>query len=97
MDFKNKKRISFENKILSIIYGAALEESVWRIKHNKEISELFLAGLFRGSRLRWTKYILRKNTEKITKIIYESLPEPIMPKGRPRAVWEDQVHRDMQK
>lgn len=57
---------------MKIKYFQKYMVSVWRIKHSKEISELFLVGLFRGCRLRWTKYILSKNKEKITKIIYET-------------------------
>lgn len=40
-----------------------------------------LIGVIRGSRLKWAGQTLRKNVEKITKIIYESLPEVIRSTG----------------
>lgn len=36
-----------------------------------------------------------RNTEKIPKIVYESLPEGIQPIGRSRASWKDQVYKDV--
>lgn len=35
--------------------------------------------------------------EKIISIISESLPEVIRPIERPRAMWKNEVHKDMQK
>lgn len=69
---------------------------------NREIRELFgepELGSWgdRCSRLKSAGHILRKNLEKITKIIYVSLPDRIRPLGNPRARWKDQVHKDMQK
>lgn len=52
--------------------------------------------MIRGSRLRRAGYILDGNVEKITKLIYESLTEEIRLIGDQK-VWEDQVHKDMQK
>lgn len=54
-----------------------------------------IVEVVRGSRLRWAGKILTKNPEKITKGLFESLPEGTRPIGRPRATWEYKAHKDM--
>ncbi|KAL1448299.1 hypothetical protein WDU94_008926, partial [Cyamophila willieti] len=94
-----KKMITFENKILRKIYGPTYENGGWRIKHNKELRDLYkepdIVGEMKSSRLRWTGHVLRKNEESNVKNIWKNNPEGRRPKGRPKSRWWDQVKKDM--
>ncbi|KAI5739997.1 hypothetical protein M8J77_026070 [Diaphorina citri] len=96
-----KKIITFENKILRKIYGPTLENGIWRIKHNKEIRDLYnqpdiVAEVKRG-RLRWMGHIIRREEESNVKSVWKNQPDGRRPRGRPKKRWWDVVKEDIEK
>lgn len=96
-----RKLITFENKILRKVFGPTNENGIWRIKHNKEIRDLFgapdIVAEARSRRLRWAGHIFRRDDNSILKQVWEGNPEGRRPRGRPKKRWKDEVIADMNK
>ena len=64
----------FERKILRMICGPMCEQNVWRIRTNKEISELFgqetITNVIKAVRLRWAGHVARIDDDRIVKRIF---------------------------
>ncbi|KAL1446641.1 hypothetical protein WDU94_003506 [Cyamophila willieti] len=96
-----KKLVTFENKVLRKIYGPTLEDGNWRIKHNKEIRDLFnqpdIVSEVKRGRLRWMGHVIRREETSNVKNIWKGRPEGRRPRGRPKKRWWDEVKNDMDK
>ncbi|XP_054285599.1 uncharacterized protein LOC129002085 [Macrosteles quadrilineatus] len=77
------------------------EDGVWRIRHNRELRELFkdpdIIGEVKSRRLRWVGHILRRKEESLLKIALRGNPRGRRPIGRPKARWWGQVRKDLER
>jgi hypothetical protein len=84
-----------------MICGPICEQNVWRIRTNREISEIFgqetITNVIKAGRLRWAGHVTRMNDERIVKRIFTRRVEGTRAKGRPRKRWIDCVEEDSRK
>ncbi|XP_054277909.1 uncharacterized protein LOC128996544 [Macrosteles quadrilineatus] len=96
-----KRLIVFENKILRKIFGPTFENGEWRVKHNRELRELYrdpdIVAEVRSRRLRWAGHVLRKEEGSLVRNALNNNPEGRRPPGRPKLRWRDQVRRDLRR
>lgn len=96
-----RKLVTFENKILRKIFGPTFEKGEWRIKHNKEIRDLYkepdIVGEIKSGRLRWIGHILRKDEDSTTSQVWMNEPDGQRPRGRPKSRWKDRIKQDFRR
>lgn len=98
---EDKLRV-FERKILRKILGPKrTEDDEYRILWNYEINDIMegedIVKYIKAQRLRWFGHVERRGKEELIRKIKDWRPTEERPKGRPKARWEDQVRRDIQK
>ncbi|XP_054287687.1 uncharacterized protein LOC129003421 [Macrosteles quadrilineatus] len=81
--------------------NSVCEDGVWRIRHNRELRELFqdpdIIGEVKSRRLRWVGHILRRKEESLLKTALRGNPRGRRPIGRPKARWWGQVRKDLER
>jgi len=92
----------FERKILRKIFGPTKEDnSIWRIKTNKEMDELInywnIINYVKTQRLSWFGHINRMPETSIVRKIYKWKQSTSKPVGRPKSRREDDVRNDLRK
>jgi hypothetical protein len=83
----------FERKILRKIFGPTKEDnSIWRIKTNKEMDELInywnIINYVKTQRLSWFGHINRMPETSIVRKIYKWKPSTTRPVGRSKFRWK---------
>jgi len=90
----------FERKILRKIFGPVrLEDGSYRIRYNDELNNLIegrtITRFAKAQRLRWYGHMLRMSNDRMPKRIFETKPDGIRRKGRPRRRWLQDVENDL--
>jgi len=89
----------FERRILCRIFGGALENSVWRIRTNRELTELFdstkVLEELRARRLQWLGHVARMPSTRDAARAWEIQHRGSQPLGRPRCRWADKSKEDL--
>jgi len=96
----NERLLSlFEGKVVRCIFGAKQENGTWRKRYNYEIYETFsesnIVNYIKVKRLAWAGHLVRMNSDRTIKKIFNSKPDRARSFGRPKLRWEDDVDRDM--
>jgi hypothetical protein len=82
----------FERKIIRKIYGPVMENNLWRIRYNEEISKLLkgedTVRFTKSQRIRWLGHVERKEDNAVPKR---------MLKGRPRMRWLEEAENDLKR
>jgi len=90
---------NFERRILRRIFGGVFEYSVWRIRTNRELAELFdspnVLEELRARRLQWLGHVARMPSTRAAAKAGEIQPRGLRPLGRPRRRWADQTKDDL--
>lgn len=92
--------LRFERKIMRKIFGAIFDpiESAWRIRTNKEISELYndcdVVQFIRVGRLRWAGHVARMSDDSVIRRLPEDVIDSSRRRGRPRLRWMDGISKD---
>ena len=100
MTKKSEKLIyTFERKILKRIYGPINENGIWRMRHNKEIYDLFnepkISTLVKLKRLQWAGHVQRMDEERIPNRVMTGVMFGRRPVGKARKRWMDSVKEDI--
>lgn len=89
---------AFKRKILRSIYGPNQEESMWRIRYNHELYQLYKAPKLSTHislmRLRWAEYVQRLDDGRIPKKVLTTSFLVSRPREKPRNRWENDVVAD---
>ena len=91
----------FERKVLRRIFGAVLDNQVWRIRYNQELYEKYksmdLVTFIKLRRLEWAGHVYRMEECRIPRRVMEGRLYGVRPIGRPRNRWTDAVTVDAKK
>jgi hypothetical protein len=90
----------FERKIIRRIYGAVMEDNVWRIRYNKKLNTLLkedIARFITSQRIRWLGHAKRMEDNAMPKRMLKGRLYSKRRKGRPRMRWLDDVESDLKK
>ena len=92
----------FERKILRKIFGPNKQaDNSWKIKTNTELNNLIknqnIVNNIRSLRIAWLGHLIRMDSQRLTKKIYEWKPIGNRTVGRPNMGWEDDVIKDLKK
>ena len=81
------------------IFGAKQENGTWRNRYNYELYEIFnepdIVNYFKVKRLAWAGHLVRVNSDRTIKKIFNTKPDGERSGGRPKLRWEDGVDQDM--
>ena len=96
----NERRLSlFERKVLWCIFGAKQENGTWRKRYSYELYEIFnepnIVNYIKVKRLGWAGHLVRMNSDKTLKKIFNTKPDGARSGGRRKLRWEDGVDQDM--
>lgn len=101
MTKQNENRLKIaERRILRRIYGPVKDNNTqqYRIRTNKELEELYnqpdIVKIIKSERLRWAGHVKRQN-QRVVKLVWEETPEGKRPLGRPRMRWKDNIAADL--
>ena len=88
---------AWERKVLRRVNGTVVEQGMWRIRINQELSELYkdldIVADIREKRLEWTGHVVRIDQGRAAKKIFESKLEGSRRRGRPRMRWLEDVQK----
>jgi hypothetical protein len=88
---------AWERKVLRRVNGTVVEQGMWRIRINQELSELYkdldIVADIREKRLEWTGHVVRIDQGRAAKKIFESKLEGSRRSGRPRMRWLEDVQK----
>ena len=91
---------TWKRKILRRIYGPVVEQGMWRIRSNQELSEvhndLDIVADVKKERLEWIGHVVRMDKGGRVKKIFESKSEGSRKSGRPRLRRLEDVEKDRQ-
>jgi hypothetical protein len=94
------KLLVFERKILRGIFGPTNElNGTLRIKTNSELNKLIenqtVIKFIKAQRLSWLGHIHRMGSDRTVKKVYEWKPISMLPQGRPKLRWENDIKNDL--
>jgi hypothetical protein len=96
---EEKAIITCERKILRRIFGPKKEDGIWKIRTNKELTELYNnpdIEAERGSRrTTWLGHLIRMNQGQMVKKLFHGKPGGRVRTGRPRLRWLNDVDADL--
>ncbi len=91
----------FERRILRSICGSVHEPGGWRIRTNRELSDIFgkntIIVAIKSSRLRWAGHVVRMDDERTAKKALDRNLNGTRSRGRPKKRWLDCVVEDTRK
>lgn len=91
----------FERKVLRSICGPIQENGRWRIRTNRELTEIFgeetIVAAVKSARLRWAGHVARMEDNRMPKKALEKKFDSTRARGRPRKRWLDGVEDDILK
>jgi hypothetical protein len=91
----------FERRVLRSICGPINEQGRWRIRTNRELTEIFgeetILGAIKSARLRWAGHVARMDESRMPKKALERVFDNNRARGRPRKRWLDGVEEDTKK
>jgi GTP1/Obg family GTP-binding protein len=91
----------FERKIICKIYGPVMENNIWRIRHNEEISTLLkredIVRFIKSQRIRCLGHVEKMEDKAMPKRMLKGRLYSKRRKGRPRMRWLDDVESDLKK
>ena len=96
----NKRRLSlFEGKVLRCVFGAKQKNGTWRKRYNYELYEIFnepnIVNYIKVERLAWAGHLVRMDSDRTVKKIFNTKPDGARSVGRPKLRWEDVFNQDM--
>jgi len=96
----NERRLSpFGRKVLQCIFGVKQENGTWRKRYNCELYEIFnepnIVNHIKVKRLAWAGHLVRMNSDRTVKKIFNTKPDGARSVRRPKLRWEDGVDQDM--
>ena len=81
------------------IFGANQENGTRRKRYNYELYEIFnepnIVNYVNVKRLAWAGHLVRMNSDRTVKKIFNTKPDGARSAGRPKLRWEDGVDQDM--
>lgn len=91
----------FERRVLRSICGPLCEQGRWRIRTNRELTEIYgdetLVGAIKSARLRWAGHVARMDEDRMPKKVMDRNFDNNRSRGRPRKRWLDGVEEDARK
>jgi hypothetical protein len=91
----------WERKVLRKIFGPVNDRGNWRIRSNKELTDLYqdtdLVTVIKTSRLRWLGHVCRVEEQRDPKKTIEGKPGRRRSRGKPQKRWIDNVEDDLTK
>lgn len=96
---ENRLRIA-ERRILRGIYGPVKDNTTqqYRMRTNRELEELYsqpdIVKIIKSQRLRWAGHVKRQG-QRVVRLVWEEVPEGKRPLGRPRMRWRDNIAADL--
>ena len=73
---------------------------VWRKLHNEELNDLYslpnIVRVVKSRRMRWAGHLARMEEDRGVHRVLVGKPEGMMPLGRPRRRWDDNIKMDLQ-
>ena len=91
--------LSFERKVLRTIFGAKLENGIYRRRYNfeleREYGEPNIIAIVKCNRLRWAGHLVRMDPNRAPRKLFENDPEGRRGVGRPKTRWIDGVQADL--
>ena len=96
----NEQRLSlFEKRVLRCILGGKQENGTWWKRYNYELYEIFnepnIVNYIEAKRLAWAGHLVRMNSDRTLKKIFNTKPDGARSVGRPKLRWEDGIDQDM--
>ncbi|KAJ4450075.1 hypothetical protein ANN_01482 [Periplaneta americana] len=89
----------FERKIMRRIYGPVLDNDMWRIRYNQEITQLIkgedIVRFIKSLRLQWLGHLERMDENRIPLKVFKARCYSTRERGRPRIRWMDNVMEDL--
>jgi hypothetical protein len=92
---------AFENRVLRRIFGQKRDEvtGAWRKLHNEELHDLYslpsIIRIFQWMRMRWARYVARKEEKRNTYRLFVGKPEGKTQLRKPRCRWVDNIRMDL--
>ena len=90
---------AWERTILRRIHGPVVEQGMWRIRSNQELTELYkdldVVADIKKKRLEWIGHVVKMDQRRIVKKRCESKPQGSRRTGRPRLRWLEDVEKDL--
>jgi len=85
----NERRLNlFERNVLRCIFGAKQENGAWRKRYNYELYEIFnepnIVNYIKVKRLVWAGHLVRMNSDRTIKKIFNIKPDGARSAGRPK-------------
>jgi hypothetical protein len=91
--------ITWERKILRRIFGPKKEDGTWKIRTNKELTELYndpdIVAEIRSRRITWLGHLIRIDQGQMVRKLFDGKPGGRRRPGRPRLRWLDDVEADL--
>jgi len=92
----------FENRVLRRIFGPERNEVTgeWSKLNNEELNDLYcspnIVRVIKSRRMRWAGHVARMEKRRGVYRVLVGKSEGMIPLGRPRRRWEDNIKMDLQ-